>query len=329
MNKKLAEIIIPIPDDEEFFTENDLTNYEFSSKRLIRRISNGKRSMKSNNSKKLININGKIIVNCGWTNEESEKDNYVVKEKDPRKSLTLNQEKLKVWYGNNLLDPMDPDTGSLLKIINDHDDTLEETVKSDEPYRSEKFRFLEEDLAFCSEEEFNNNERFNILIARYKNELHFKNKKFVPNFEREIELEKDKDTKVLDESIGMDPIDLQRYRGRKYLKRVYEIIINHCENLNRDKLNTNILIGDRYSFGTLSLAFLDLFGPSRPLKPTRRTTSSRASCKISEIHKFNIVITVVRGFGVPVRNDEPETSTRKGSNISFSKFSKLSEKNLN
>ena len=110
---------------------------------------------------------------------------------------------------------------------------------------------------------------------------------------------------MIDDSIGMDPIDIQRYRGRKYLKKVYDNITNHCENLNRDKLNTNILVGDQFpTFGSISLAFLEMLGPKRPLKPIRRTTSSRTSCKVSENYNLNIVITVVRAFGVPVRFDE-------------------------
>lgn len=323
MNKKLAEVILPIPDDEEFFSETEESKHEFTSKRLLTKISNSKKfASKNTNTKKLVNINGKIVINCGWENEDSGgSDQYVVKDDRSKKEFSLNQEKLKGWYDDNLLNPMDPDTGTLIKLINTKEEIEEKENISNDPDSNEKFRFLEEDLTFCSEEEFNNNERFNQLIARYKNDIQFKNKKFIPHFEREIEPEKDRDTKIIDESVGMDPIDLQRHRGRKYLKRVYEIITNHCENLNRDKLNTNILIGDHYPIGTLSLAFLDLFGPKRPLKPTRRTTSSRASCKITELHNFSIVITIVRGFGVPVRIEETQGPPRKGSNISASKFS--------
>lgn len=286
------------------------------------RINHSRKSTnKTSNSRKMISINGKIMVNCGWTNEEAEENKYVIKDDPDKKEFSLNQEKLKIWYDDNLLNPMDPDTGTLIKIINTKEDLEELKSNVTEPESSDKFRFLEEDLTFCSEEEFNNNERFNQLIARYKNDIQYKNKKFIPHFEREIEPEKERELRIIDESVGMDPIDLQRHRGRKYLKRVYEIIKNHCENLNRDKLNTNILIGDHYPIGTLSLAFLDLFGPKRPLKPTRRTTSSRASCKITDYQTFNIVVTIVRAFGVPVRVEESQPLPRKGSNIS-SKFGK-------
>lgn len=165
--------------------------------------------------------------------------------------------------------------------------------------------------------------RFNILTARYQNQLHFKYKKFIPQLEREIEFDHKHDQSMIDDSIGMDPIDIQRYRGRKYLKKVYEIITNHCENLNRDKLNTNILVGDQFpTFGSISMAFLEMLGPKRPLKPIRRTTSSRTSCKVSEIYNFNIVINVVRAFGVPVRIDETTgaLNSRKSSNFSNNKF---------
>lgn len=185
-----------------------------------------------------------------------------------------------------------------------------------------------------TEEEFNSIERFHLLRARYNSELSYKNRKLIPQTDRELELDKDKDINIIDETLIADPIDLQRYKGRKYLRKVYDIIENHCENLNRDKMNTNILIGDDFpTFASLSLAFLEMFGPKRPLKPVRRATSSRASCKINEVSSFNVVVNVVRAINVPIRSEEPtSSSSRKSSTFSgapgTSKFAPFRHTNI-
>ena len=261
-----------------------------------------------------MNISGKVAVKIGWSDVENEIiDNMkVVKKFD--KSL-VSQDVLKKWFDTNLLNPLDPDAENLVKFLK-QEISDEAKISKSIPVNTENlFRFNEEELAFCTEEELNSIERLNLLQARFNNDLNYKNKKFIPQLERELEHDKDKDLNIIDESTIADQIDLQRFRGRKYLKKVYETITNHCEILNRDKLNTNILIGDEVpTFGSLSLAFFEIFGPKRPLKPIRRVTSSRASCKINEVTNFNIAVMVVRATNVPVRSEEPTAvSSRKSS----------------
>lgn len=228
----------------------------------------------------------------------------------------LSQTTLQKWFDQKFLNPLDPDAQNLVHFISDNNHEIKKIIKKEEN-NSELFRFNEDELAFMTEEEFNSIERFHLLRARFNNDLSYKNRKLIPQADRELELDKDKDTNIIDESLIADPIDLQRYRGRKYLRKVYEIITNHCENLNRDKMNTNILIGDEFpTFSSLSVAFFEMFGPKRPLKPVRRITSSRASCKINEISTFNVVVNVVRATNVPIRSDEVTSSSRKSSTFS-------------
>lgn len=321
----------------------EVTNFTFSSKRLQRRNSNNVRfsSFRRTNSRKLINITGNLGIKFGWTSKDEEneidlKDNEVkVSKKIEQQTESISQDVLQKWFDQKLLNPLDPDAQNLVKFIveNKGEDDVKTcqskgTTTSNE---NDLFRFNEEELAFCTEEEFNSIERFHMLKARYNNDLSYRNKKLIPQLERELEFEKDKEPNIIDESLIADPIDLQRFRGRKYLRKVYDIITNHCENLNRDKMNTNILIGDEFpTFSSLSLAFFEMFGPKRPLKPTRRVTSSRASCKINEIKNFNIVVTVVRATNVPIRCEETQISSRKSSIFSSSAASKFTPfKNTN
>lgn len=322
-SKKLAEVILPLPDDDESFEDVEDQNFEFTSKKLVRKFSKSTAALGRNvKTKKLVNIFGRIVIKQGWTHEDDDQElnelsNPSKKEKTLH-DIVLSQTVLKKWFDKKLLNPMDPDTGNLIKYLNTKEVNLKTTTPQDGNITAnDSFRFVEDELAFCSAHEFNNNERFNLLTARYNNELQYKNMKFVPQFERELEYERDRELNIIDESSFSDPIDLQRFRGKRYLKKVYEIITNHCDNLNRDKMNTNILMGDQFpTFASIGMAFVEIFGPKRPLKPTRRTTSSRASCKINEINNFNIVVTVVRASNVPVRYEEPAVSSRKSSNIS-------------
>lgn len=326
----MTEIILPLPEDDESFSETEEVNCNFSSKRLQRKNSNSKSRFSSatfrrnNSSRKLINTTGNLSVKIGWTNNneaENNDDDKLVKVPDVKNQHEiLSQTTLQKWFEQKFLNPLDPDAQNLVQFMADNRGEIQKIIEKDEEEdikSNELFRFNENELAFMSEEEFNSIERFHLLRARYNNDLSFKNRKFVPHADRELEYDKDKDLNIIDESLIANPIDLQRYRGRKYLRKVYEIITNHCENLNRDKMNTNILIGDEFpTFGSLSLAFFEMFGPKRPLKPVRRITSSRASCKINEISNFNVVVNVVRATNVPIRSEEMTTSSRKSSTFS-------------
>jgi len=325
--RKVTEILLPLPENDENFNEMEVTNYTFSSKRLQRRNSNVRfSSFRRNSSRRLISTSGNLGIKFGWINkdEEIEKDStlndMIISKKVEHQSDSISQDVLQRWFDQKLLNPLDPDAQKLVRYIVDskNEDVQTNISKGTSTIpENDLFRLNEEELAFISEEEFNSIERFNILKSRYQNDLNYKNKKLIPQLERELEFDKDKDTNIIDESQIADPIDLQRFRGRKYLRKVYEIITNHCENLNRDKMNTNILIGDEFpTFSSLSLAFFEMFGPKRPLKPTRRVTSSRASCKLNEVTNFNIVVTVVRATNVPIRCEETQTSSRKSSTLS-------------
>jgi len=179
------------------------------------------------------------------------------------------------------------------------------------------FRLNNNLLTFLNETNFNNDKRLNLLIGRYNNDLKYKDIKFIPNFDREIELPMN-GNKIINEILGMEPIDLQRHRGKNYLKNVYNTITNYIKVLSNDNDNWDILIGNQLpTFDIIIKAFLQIFSPRRPLKPTRRTQPCRTSCRINDVNKFNIIINVVRGFGIPIRYDEQMAVTaRRSSNLS-------------
>lgn len=315
--RKLSEIIIPIPDDDESFEDSQLIELGFSSKRLSRRNSNQtskfSASFKRTGSRRLMNVSGRVEIKIGWSDSCENSD--VAKTKKSKVNETLSKTTLTEWFEANLLNPLDPDAENLMKFMKQEDGNSLIRESSSRSRNDKMFRFNEEELALCSKEEFDSIERLQILRARHDNDLSYRHRKFIPQFDRELEFDEDKDTNIIDESSIIDPIDLQRFHGKKYLKKVYETISNHCDVLNKDKMNMNLLIGDDPpTFSSLASIFLEIFGSKRPLKPIRRTTASRTSCKFSDVSDFNIVVMVVRATNVPVRNDEPtQTSSRKSS----------------
>lgn len=228
---------------------------------------------------------------------------------------TISKEILQNWFDKKLLNPLDPDVHNLADYLakTDENNDCKSTKTTNE---MDFFRF--DDVSFCDEEEINVVERFHLLSSRDNKNLAFTEKTIIPHLERELELDECRDVSIIDESLIADQIDLQRFRGKKYLKKVYDIITNHCENLNRDKISANILIIDDFpSLNSLSSAVMEMFQSKRPLKPTRRINSSRAgSCKINDVANCNIVATVVRATNVPIRHEDLQLSSRKSSTLS-------------
>ncbi|XP_053696405.1 coiled-coil and C2 domain-containing protein 2A [Sabethes cyaneus] len=303
---KLFELYVPVPNSSELFDEVEYVPYEFASGNTF----------KTNESR-----TGKIDLKVGWLEQVGSSPS---KKRNVPNRAQLSKDLIERWLDEQTFDPNDSETEQVMETLEKHHaaQDAEQDEKEDGQEKDEPFVFNEDLLAFCSEEEINNNARLNMLSQRFNNNLKYKNIKFIPQIEREIEIPEE--MKIIDETLGTDPIDLQRHRGKKYLKKVYDTITNHCNVINQDKVNDNLLVGEQIpTFGSLSLAFFEIFGPRRPLKPARRSPMSRASIRVSDVNQFKIIVTIVRAFGIPTRLDEhPVTSaSRRNSNLSATKFS--------
>lgn len=168
------------------------------------------------------------------------------------------------------------------------------------------FRLNEDMHTFCALNKFNANKRLELLIARFNSDLKLKDCRLVPHTEIEIEVPTDLNN-IFEDMLWIDPIDVQRYQGKKYLKHVYDIITNHCTVINRNFEHHDLLVGDTPPTlnGALE-ALANIFSPRRPLNPTRRTSHSivrRPNLSDSDrINRFNIVVNVVRATNIPSRS---------------------------
>lgn len=107
--------------------------------------------------------------------------------------------------------------------------------------------FEEELLYFCPIEELEHNRRFKLLRSRYlKNDARTRDLRFIAALDNELEFDwTDKEEAVIEAGDWMDPIDLHKHKGKKYLKQLYEAIRSQCERLSIAAASTEkMLIGD-------------------------------------------------------------------------------------
>uniref|UniRef100_A0A182M9E0 C2 domain-containing protein n=1 Tax=Anopheles culicifacies TaxID=139723 RepID=A0A182M9E0_9DIPT len=324
MKSMRAEIFLPLPSTEELYEEMESVDYQFSSGKPYQVQSY---------------TNGTVEVRIGWLEPSDGTFPSPSQRRTLPKRVVVPKELLRRWIDDRALETEDePDAvtdAALLRAFRDDGSVIapdrhRRHSKDSIPPESDEAEFLfnEDKLAFCSAETIEQNERLILLSKRFQRTLKYRDTKFIPQTERELAIavsskEDEEQMKIIDETLGTDPIDLQRHRGKRYLQKVYDIISNHCRVLNQDKVNNaNLLVGGDQvpSFGSLSLAFLEIFGPRRPLKPSRRSPNSRASVRVSDVTRFKIIVTIVRAFGIPMRMEDYQSGSigRRNSNMSSS-----------
>lgn len=263
---------------------------------------------------------GKIVCCLGWSASDSQSERLNTRYGNERHTKSMNtpqQGTVSQWYSDQLIDPMDPENTALATAM---DKTLATTMaaanaattstnvpvstsKQTNVDRSRKklFRLNEDTYAFCDRDKLMDNKRIELLNARFNSDLKLKDCKLVPH--NEIEIEIPVDLQIFEDMLWVDPIDVQRYQGKKYLKHVYDIITNHCEVINRNYEHHNLLLGDTPPtlYGALE-AFTNIFSPRRPLNPHRKTLIRKSNFLEDRVNRFNIIINVVRASGIPFRN---------------------------
>lgn len=310
---KITKISVPVPRIQQGNIDScDYSHLEFTSQKSVQSdvgIGAGQFCIRKNQQ---VCICGSLAVKIGW--KEAGKGFPEM----PIPRLT------RITSRDSQIDPMNPDldykelqsTKGPQVIEKDDEEEQEEEAE-------EEFHFNEDELAFCSLEEFKDNRRNRILSERAKNNLKYKDYKLVPFNERQLEEDTEEHEKILDETLGMDPIDLQRFKGKKYLIDVYSKISNYCKSLSEECDENHLLMENMPTLASLVTRFFELFGPNRPLKPVRRQGAGvhRLSSRNVEVSQFKISLNIVRAFGVPQRQDEGQLSTRKSSNMSSPKDS--------
>lgn len=299
---KLSKISVPVPRIQQGSIDSicDYSQLEFVSARSVQSdvgIGAGQFCIRKNHQQ---HISGSLAIKIGWKEAVHCPDMAI--HRVPR-----------IMSRDSQFDPMNPD-----QVL--HLDNVKDEKDDDEDQEKEEFYFNEDELAFCSLEELRNNPRNRILSERAKNNVKYRDFKLVPYNERQLEETLEEPVKILDETLGMDPIDLQRFKGKKYLTEVYSKISNYCKSLT-EECDENLLMDNMPTIASLIHRFFDFFSPNRPLKPVRRQPGGahRLSSRSIEVSQFKISVNIVRAFGIPQRQDDSQYNTRKSSNMSSPK----------
>lgn len=149
----------------------------------------------------------------------------------PQQHTTIPKNLIREWYERKLLNAPESTDPALL-ASNSGTDTEDDTEKL-ELARSETCTFQEDLLRFCDPLELENNHRLKVLRSRYmKNDPRTRDLKFIPMLDHELEFEwNEEEETVIDPGNWMDPIDLQKHEGKKYLRNLYAAIRNQCSRL--------------------------------------------------------------------------------------------------
>lgn len=168
----------------------------------------------------------------------------------------------------------------------------------------------DDDLNFCGEEEIEDNLRFNLLIARHQKEQTVKDKKFIPS--TEFEIEEDCEDMVVLEKGDLDPIDVMKYKGKKFLKTLYKELEVHCEEVCRYSSEHWLIGNDPFTLRSFFTSILSLFYQEEQTveepPPLKHTTK--------EFQNFKIKMNIVRATGIPSRLLQTNLYDRSGSNAS-------------
>lgn len=296
--KKVAEGNYQMPNETDLFHPDAISNVEFQGQ----------------TPKKYA---GKIVCSIGWASCDLESERMIscTSKLFGKSSSTVIQGTVGQWFSDQLIDPMDPDNAALASAMEKSTSILVSTKNSNQQNAQSKkkvFRLNEDMYAFCDRDKLNDNKRIELLNARFNSDLKVKNCKLVPHTEVEIEIPVD--LQIFEDMLWVDPIDVQRYQGKKYLKHVYDIITNHCEVINRNYEHRDLLIGDTPPtlHGAIE-AFTNMFSPRRPLNPHRKTLIRKSNFHEDRVNRFNIIVNVVRASGIPYRNLNDHSVNRRTS----------------
>ncbi|XP_075153066.1 coiled-coil and C2 domain containing 2A isoform X2 [Haematobia irritans] len=238
----------------------------------------------------------------------------------PKQHTHIPKHIMREWYQRKLLPPL-PSNTSQLDGHYDHQSALSCSETEEELEQgplSQTCIFHEDLLRFCDISEVENNPRLRVLRSRYaKNDARTRDLKFVRMLDHELEFDWETEECVIDPGNWMDPIDLHKHEGKKYLKNLYESIQNQCNRLNKMVAShENLLLYDEpMSWSALFNAIRLIFQPhlaSRNLHQPLSSPTSTQNFSLDCPQNFKIVCNIIRATGIPVRITNPDDTDSKG-----------------
>ena len=211
-------------------------------------------------------------------------------------------QKLLAWICDAKLDPNDPQNADILSLAKMAQISQTEGISGPRYFRLNQ---LEEETQFATDEELDANKRFKLIKLRGMGVPEFKHYKLIPTHERYLP------NNVFDalEQTAADEEDQdeisQRASVAKFLAKVRQEVHQRSQLTKHQYDLEDMIIEDVVpDIGTLGLQLAKLFEPRRPLKPVRRDRQKVGGQNLASVKDVNILINIVRAFGVPVRSEQ-------------------------
>uniref|UniRef100_A0A1I8P3X0 C2 domain-containing protein n=1 Tax=Stomoxys calcitrans TaxID=35570 RepID=A0A1I8P3X0_STOCA len=233
----------------------------------------------------------------------------------PKQHIHIPKNITREWYQRNLLPMPEPSTHSedqSAVYCSETDD--EDGQKEANP---QTCTFQEDLLRFCDITEIENNARLKVLRSRYaKNDIRTKELTFIPMLDHELEFDWESEERVIDPGNWMDPIDLHKHEGKKYLKSLYEAIENQCSRMNKVVAGReNLLLNDEpISWSALFHTIKLIFQPHLivNIPQAMPSVTSAQNLYMNSSQDFKIVCNITRATGIPVRITSTEDTDSRG-----------------
>ncbi|XP_033097939.1 coiled-coil and C2 domain-containing protein 2A-like isoform X1 [Anneissia japonica] len=328
INNMLAEVFLAIPATRITTDVVDLEEFDFSSDQKIAYTHSAVGSGytfelgEGDNPKQVTPLtSGVIMSSVAWGMGEDDRPLIPPQSQDPNAVRAQQQydamsalgaggvidiEKLSMWINEARLDPNDPVNSNLIhtvKMLRGGDGSQ---AQIPDYFRLEQ---LQEEFNFVSDEDLNNSKRFQMIEYRQKEIPEFRNIKFIPCQEKEIqdEIFKDYESRKYKEEQGIVSADMEPHRAAvaKFLGKVRAQVMARFLAAQHQFCLEDVVNEEAVpNIGLLGGNLLKLAQPRRPLRPQRKERKTVTAQNLAGLD-VHILINIERAFDIPVRSSSP------------------------
>ena len=236
----------------------------------------------------------------------------------------VDPEKLEHWFLSHQIDPNDPRNSQLINSVSS---TNKPAVTyggggvgvSGEPKDNGYFRLdqMDDQFAFCSQDQINNNVRFQMIQLRSAKAPDFRNYRMMPAYEKEVpkgileSYAKKLEYRQKDVSGSSDHL---RGKNFLYLEQLRNQVAHKFSMAKQQKRRSDIIIED--NIPDISTLFTMLGGMAPEQRPLRPVRQERKKVTLQDLsgQEVKVLLSVVRAFDVPIRHD---TDNLAASNVNL------------
>ncbi|XP_069126927.1 coiled-coil and C2 domain-containing protein 2A-like isoform X2 [Argopecten irradians] len=334
----LAELYTSIPEVSITSQGVQLENLDFSCDHRVNHSHEGVGSgvpfsygTKLDNEMITLMTTGELCSSVAWAVDENNqplvppvsnitKDNVfsAIKKMDPMQAVSpsgkVDLEKLSKWFEESRLDPNDPSNADLVYMLKPKGGDLTQ-LQAPDYFRLEQ---LQEEFNMATDDEIENNKRFQLLQLRDNEVQEFRNYRMVPLKVQEIprdtfteyEKKKREETKLA----RRDDIESHREDRAKFMQRVREQVIQRFRILAHMKRLEDVVIEEAVpNIAMIGTSLLRVTERRRPLRPERKERK-KVTAQVLKGDDVKILVNITRALYVPIRTsssihaDESKTS---------------------